>query len=200
LNHPLLARPLFEIVNLILRDLELFRQGQAPVYNIASVLYAGHEIHIEASASKGWQESIFADNVKGYWSIRIWREPTADEIQYLNRHYGHIGAERLAALTEMLTSIHTGEMVPFYIMRYGFYEGHTDYRADPLAIANLFRLVSIEKIDAATGHDLHGALTRHYRRSGAPRNQSPRSDPSSSDDPRLTGWARVVSSTKSRAS
>jgi hypothetical protein len=200
LNHPLLARPLFEIFNLILRDLELFRLGQAPIYNIASVLYAGHEIHIEASASKGWQESIFADNVKGYWSIRIWREPTADERRYLNRHYGHLGAERLAALTEMLTSIHTGEMVPFYIMRYGFYEGHTEYRADPLAIANLFRLVSIEKIDAATGHDLYGALTRHYRRNGAPRNQSPRWDPSSSDDSRLTGWARVVSSTKSRAS
>lgn len=200
LNHPLLARPLFEIVNLILGDLDLFRSGQAPLYNIASVLYAGYEIHIEASASKGWQESIFADNLKGYWSIRIWREPTDDELRYLNRHYGHLGAERLAALTEMLTSIHTGEMVPFYIMRYGFYEGHTDYRADPLAIANLFRLAGIEQIDAATGHDLYGALTRHYKRNAAPRNQSPCWDPSSSDDSRSTGWARVVSSTKNRAS
>jgi hypothetical protein len=200
LTHPQLAWPLFEIVNLILRDLELFRLGQAPLYNIASVLYAGHEIHIEASASKGWQESIFADNLKGYWSIRLWREPTDKELQHLSHHYGHLGPERLAALTEMLTAIHTGEMVPFYIMRYGFYEGHTDYRADPLAIANLFRLASIEKIDAATGHDLYGALTRHYEGKSSPRSQCSRSDPSSSDDSRRTGWARVVSSTKRTAS
>jgi hypothetical protein len=162
LTHPRLARPLFEVFNLILRDLELYRRGQVPLYNIASLLYDKREIHIEASASKGWQESIFADEVRGYWSIRMWREAGYGERQYLRRHYGHLDADRLASLTEMLTSIHTGEMVPFYITRYGFYEGHTDYRADPIVIANLFGLLSIEETDAAVDGDLYGALTRHY--------------------------------------
>jgi hypothetical protein len=162
LTHPQLARPLFEIFNLILRDLELARRGSVPRYNIATVLYDGREIRIEASASKGWQESIFADEVQGYWSIRIRREPTYLEKRYLRGHYGYLGADELNALMEMLTSVHMSEMAPFYITRYGFYEGHTDYRADPMAIAGLFGLLSIEEIDAAVKHDLYKALTRHY--------------------------------------
>jgi len=162
LTHPQLAQPLFEIFNLILRDLELYRRNVFPPYNIATVLYNGYEINIEASGGKGWQESIFADEVQGYWSIQIWREPTYGEKRYLSDHYGHLEEGRLAELTEMLTSIHTGEMVPFYIMRYGFYEGHTDYRADPIAITNLFGLSSIEKIDEALREDLYGMLTRHH--------------------------------------
>ena len=162
LTHRQLARPLFEVFNLILRDLELYRRDVCSPNNIATMLYNGHEIHIEASGGKGWQQSIFADEVQGYWEIKIWRQPTYTEGRYLRDQYGHLPQERLAELVEMLTSIHTGEMVPFYIQRYGFYEGHTDYRADPVAITNLFGLSSIEKIDTATGRDLYGALTRHH--------------------------------------
>jgi hypothetical protein len=161
-THSQLAAPLFEVFNLILRDLELYRRDLVPPNNIATMLYDAREINIEASGGKGWQESIFADEIQGYWSIRIWREPTYGEKQYLRNHYGQLGEEQLAKLTEMLTSIHTGEMVPFYIMRYGFYEGHTHYRADPIAITNLFGLSSLEEIDTAMGGDLYGALTRHH--------------------------------------
>jgi hypothetical protein len=168
LTHPQLAQPLFEVFNLILRDLELSRQGRGPVYNIATVLYDGREIHIEASASKGWQESIFHDEIQGYWEIRVRREPTWAEREYLRSRYGHLDEDSLAALTEMLTTIHTGEMVPFYITRYGFYEGHTDYRADPVAIANLFGLVGLEELDAALGGDLFAVLTQHYRADRGP--------------------------------
>ena len=38
--------------------------------------------------------------------------------------------------------------VPFYIMRYGFYEGHTSYRADPIAIACIFGLRSLQQIES----------------------------------------------------
>jgi len=61
-----------------------------------------------------------------------------------------------------LTFIHTGEMVPYYIMRYGFYEGHTDYRADPIAIAWLFGLKSLEELDEAFEGKLYEALTAHF--------------------------------------
>lgn len=46
--------------------------------------------------------------------------------------------------------------------RYGFYEGHTDHRADPVAIANPFGLADLGKIDAAVGRDLYAVLTQHY--------------------------------------
>jgi hypothetical protein len=41
----------------------------------------------------------------------------------------------------------SGEMHPFYIWRYGFYEGHTAWRSDPIAIAFIFGLKSIEEIE-----------------------------------------------------
>jgi hypothetical protein len=162
LTHPQLARPLFEVFNLLLRDLELYRRGRVPSYNLATMLYNGHKINIEASGGKGWQESIFDDEVQGYWSIWIRREPTYGERQFLSRRYSHLEPDQLAKLTESLTCIHTSEMVPFYITRYGFYEGHTDYRADPISIATLFGLLDIEQVDASAGGDLYELLNRHY--------------------------------------
>ena len=50
-------------------------------------------------------------------------------------------------------------MVPFYIMRYGFYEGRVPYRADPVAIASLFGLMSVAEIDAALGGELPAIMT-----------------------------------------
>lgn len=162
LTHPDLARPLFKVFNLILRDLELYRRDQKPVYNIASLFYGEHEIHLETRAAKGWQQSIFDDEVRGYWQISLRRDPTEEERRFLDDRYGHLGAERLAGLGELLFSLHTGEMVPFYIQRYGFYEGHTWYRADPIAIAVLFGLITLEDADAAVGGDLLARLTAIY--------------------------------------
>ena len=47
-------------------------------------------------------------------------------------------------------------------MRYGFYEGHTDCRADPIAISFIFGLKSIEKIESAFQGRLYEALTEHF--------------------------------------
>jgi len=49
-------------------------------------------------------------------------------------------------------------------MRYGFYEGHTDYRADPAAIARIFGLRSLEQIEAAFPGRLEEVLTQHFTR------------------------------------
>lgn len=38
-------------------------------------------------------------------------------------------------------------MIPYYIMRYGFYEGHTNYRADPIVISFVFGYKSIKDIE-----------------------------------------------------
>ena len=57
-------------------------------------------------------------------------------------------------------------MVPFYIQRYGFYEGYTSYRTDPIAVALIFGLLTLEEIDAAVGGDLPGVLDRHHTGGG----------------------------------
>ena len=162
LTHWRLARPLFAVFNVILRDLTLYKRGRLPISNIRSLRYNGHEITIEAEGGKGWQKSIFADEVCGYWSIVIRRDLTSEERHYLQAHYGHLSREGMDALADRLTRIHFSEMVPFYIQRYGFYEGHTDWRADPISIAGVFGLMSLEELDAAVGDDLPGALSRHY--------------------------------------
>jgi hypothetical protein len=71
---------------------------------------------------------------------------------------------QLIELEEKLTTIHFNEMVPYYLMRYGFYEGHTDYRADPIAIAYIFGLKSIEEIEHFFPGNLYQTLTQHFTR------------------------------------
>jgi len=58
----------------------------------------------------------------------------------------------------------TGEMQPFYIYRYGFYEGHTSWRINPIAIALMFGLKPIEEIEAAFAGQLPRVLKQHFVR------------------------------------
>jgi hypothetical protein len=58
----------------------------------------------------------------------------------------------------------TGEMEPHYIQWYGFYEGHTGWRADPIALAFIFGLRSLEEIEAAFPGRLPVVLTAHLTR------------------------------------
>jgi len=73
-------------------------------------------------------------------------------------------------MLKKLSHIYTGEMLPYYIMRYGFYEGHTDYRADPAAIAWIFGLRSLEQIEAGFSGRLDEVLTQHFTREVITRN------------------------------
>ena len=68
----------------------------------------------------------------------------------------------MAELLQTLSHINTGEMVPYYIMRYGFYEGHTSYRADPIALTFIFGLRTIQEIEAAFPNRLYELLSAHF--------------------------------------
>ena len=57
-------------------------------------------------------------------------------------------------LQELLSFINTGELEPQYIMRYGFYEGHTFWRTDPIAIAFIFGLKNLVELDSIFDHKL----------------------------------------------
>jgi hypothetical protein len=53
-------------------------------------------------------------------------------------------------------------MQPQYIMRYGFYEGHTYWRTDPVSIAFIFGLKDLEEMEEAFPAKLYEMLTGHF--------------------------------------
>ena len=161
LKHPDLARPLFHVWNLLLREYELGRLGRFKD-DVGSFWYHGWEIHLRSQRTKGFQESIFNDEIKGAFDIELWRELDVGEREFLNAAYAHLGAAEREAMIGRLTRVHTGEMEPYYIMRYGFYEGHTAYRADPITVACVFGLKSAEDLENAFPGCLYEALTSHF--------------------------------------
>ncbi len=157
MTHTQMAKPLFHVFNVILAVKKDSDRG-----SMNTMLYNENEIRLRFWGAKGWQESIFNDEILGYWQIEMWRKLTEEEKNFLKKKYPNLKKEQMAELKKKLSYIHTGEMVPYYIMRYGFYEGHTDYRADPIAIAFIFGLKSIAEIDKAFDGNPYKALTTHF--------------------------------------
>jgi hypothetical protein len=163
LTHPDMARPLFHIWN-ISREYENYITDTIThdLLQLNALLYNGHEVRIKIAGSRGWQESIFNDEILGSGHIEIWREMKMEELEFLKKNYKHLSEEQFEKLLKMLSFIHTGEMVFFYIIRYGFYEGHTEYRVDPITIAFVFGLKSIEDVHLACGGDLYNYFIQHF--------------------------------------
>ncbi|MCY1721109.1 hypothetical protein OU798_12195 [Prolixibacteraceae bacterium Z1-6] len=155
LTHPDIARPLFHFWNLA-RD---FEKQQVEI-NV--LLYNSHEVEFKIQGSRGWQESIFDDEILGTGHIEIWRQLSLKEIDFLKRNYWQLSSDQFEELQKMVSHFHTSEMVLFYINRYGFYEGHTEYRPDPVTVALVFGLTSIEKVHFAAGGDLYSYFTMHF--------------------------------------
>jgi hypothetical protein len=162
LTHPELARPLYHVWNLLLLDYDL---GRVSRFWGKTLLYNDRETTIEAEGSRGFQESLFDDEIRGASQLYLKRDLDEGEQRFLDEHYSHLSDTEMGALTEALTIIHTGEMVPYLIMRYGFYEGHTAYRAEPIAIAFIFGLKSLEEIDSDFNGKLFELLTQHHNES-----------------------------------
>jgi hypothetical protein len=152
-----MARPLFHVFNIILTVRKDSERG-----NIKGVMYNGKMIFLKFWGSKVWQESLFHDEILGYWEIEMHRDLTEREKSFLSERYPDLTEEEMAAMIHTISHIHTGEMVPYYIMRYGFYEGHAGYRADPLAISFIFGLKRLEEIEDWFKGTLHQALTGHF--------------------------------------
>ena len=162
LRHPDLARPLFHVWNVLLREYELGKFGRFQE-DIGSFWYRGREIRLRSERTKGFQKSIFNDEIKGAFDIELSRELDSDERRFLEKGYAHLRATEREAIIRRLTRLHIGEMEPYYIMRYGFYEGHIDYRVDPIGIAATFGLKPLEEIDKAFSGTLDRVLTNHFK-------------------------------------
>lgn len=165
LTHPQLARPLLHMWNVILQE-QKHRQGAwgkgHAWRHFDHFLYHGRKISYEAHFTKGGQKSPFADGIEGAAHVFLKREMEAEEERFLREHYRRPAPERLDALKGLLFGLTSGELQPFYIVRYGFYEGHTAWRVDPIAIASIFGLRSIQELETAFPGKLEAALTAHF--------------------------------------
>lgn len=160
LTHPQMAKPLFHVWNMMLQEIEHGRLRRFS--DIQCFFYNGNEISMKAEGMKGWQTSIFLDEVQGRFDIDIQRVLTTEEKTFLRTKYSHLSDIQMVEMVQRLTRFHFSEMVPYYIMRYGFYEGHTGYRADPIAIACIFGLKSLKEIENAFQGRLYERLFQHY--------------------------------------
>jgi hypothetical protein len=148
----------------ILEFWHVSRQGTIPRFwrAFSPLEYNGRTVVVKAEGTKGFQQSLFNDQIKGTTNITISRELTLDEARFLKDKYAHLSTQQRDELISRLTRLQTGEMQPYYVMRYGFYEGHTSWRVDPVAIAFIFGLKSLTEIEAAFPGELHEVLTSHF--------------------------------------
>jgi len=161
LTHPEAAKPLFHVWNIILKEIELGKWARF-WDNIQYFYYNGRKVILEAHGSKGWQISIFQDEIQGSFDIEVSSPLSPEEKSFLKTRYPRLSVAQMTELEEKLTKIHFSEMLPYYIMRYGFYEGHTDYRSDPIAVSFIFGLKSLEEIEDVFQGNLYKALTSHF--------------------------------------
>jgi len=161
LTHPQMAKPLFQVWNIILKEIELGKWARF-WDNIQDFFYNGRKVVLTAHGTKGWQISIFQDEIQGSFDIAVQSDLSAEEKSFLKEKYPQLTADQMTILIEKLSVIHFSEMLPYYIMRYGFYEGHTDYRSDPITIAFIFGLRDLEEIENVFHGNLDQVLTNHF--------------------------------------
>lgn len=164
-THPQLARPLLHLWNFILQE-QRHRRGEwvrgHAWRHFDHFLYNGKKISYEAHFTKGGQKSPFGDGIEGAAHVFLKREMEPAEAAFLEGKYWRLGPEGLEKLKGRLCSLTTGELQPFYVIRYGFYEGHTMWRVDPIAIAAIFGLRAIQELEAAFPAKLDAILTAHF--------------------------------------
>jgi len=160
LTHPQMAKPLFHVWNIVLKELEQEMFGRFS--SIQHFFYNGEKVLLEAEGTKGWQISIFQDEIQGRFNLSVHHEMSLTEKSFLKERYPNLSSFQLSELENKLSSIHFSEMLPYYIMRYGFYEGHTNYRSDPIAIVYIFGLKSLEEIENVFQGSLYKTMTNHF--------------------------------------
>ncbi len=136
--------------------------------NVRAVLYHGHRVALDAHDTKGGQRSPFADGLQGGFWMVLHRALSAEEEEFLRVAYAHAAPGTWDTLHGTLGRLWIGEMEAHFIQWYGFYEGHTDWRADPLGIARIFGLRTLDQLEAAFPGRLHEVASEHHVARAAP--------------------------------
>jgi len=162
LTHPQVVKPLFHFWNMALLCNEQDVHNN-PHLRIDKIIYNDHIISLKYGG-RGYQYSIFNDKLQGAFHLEMSRELNQNEVTFLEKKYSHLPKENLGKLKKNLSSLHTGEMAFYYGQWYGFYEGHTEYRADPISVVSIFGLKSIEEINEAFDGKINKAFSTHFTR------------------------------------
>jgi len=164
LTHAGLARPLFHIWNLMQTDIDLGRWSMAHHQwrNVRAMLYNGRWIQLDAHDTKGGQKSPFDDGLDGAFWMVYRRGFSAAEEEWLNERHCRLDPARWDELVGTLTRVYTGDMEAFYVQWYGFYEGHTGWRVDPVGLALVFGLRTLEELEEVFPGRLDDVILQHH--------------------------------------
>lgn len=162
LKHSDLAKTIFHLWN-ILQEKEVIEiESGISSIGIDTIFYNNRVIKYKVPSCRGWQYSLFNDSILGECHLEVQVDLNKSERDYILENYTHLSVDELTDFVERLTHIHTGEMVAYYIQMYGFYEGHTGFRADPVSLAYIFGLKSLQEIDQDFNGELYKVLTSHH--------------------------------------
>lgn len=163
LTHRNLSKPLFHLWNAVLYWIDYDKRGiLSSAGGADSLFYDGKKIWYVAPNCRGWQYSLFNDSIQGECHLELRVDLSEEDRLFVDSHFMDLPDEKKNRLIEQLTHLHTGEMSAYYIQYYGFYEGHTDYRADPVSLAFIFGLKSMEELYETFGTGLFDRINDHH--------------------------------------
>ena len=99
LTHPQMAKPLFQAWNIILQEMELGKWGRF-WDNIQYIFYNGRKVILKAQGTKGWQISIFQDEIQGRFDMTVHSDLSLKEKSFLRNRYSHLSAQQMTELEE----------------------------------------------------------------------------------------------------
>lgn len=124
-THQQLAFPVFHTWNLI-REYEQHSRHRLPEdQQVEGFYYNNQFVELRFQGGRGWQTSIFNDSLTGSYQIQAMSEKAPERQVFFS------------------------DLAPYYIHRYGFYEGMTAYRLDPRNIALTFGLLTEDQLTEA---------------------------------------------------
>ncbi|RJP33593.1 MAG: hypothetical protein C4527_04205 [Candidatus Omnitrophota bacterium] len=109
LTHPQMAKPLFHMWNSILQEMEHKKWGRFST--IQYFLYNGNKVIFKAERTKGWQISIFQDDIQGQFDIDVQRDITSEEKLYLRNRYPHLSDEPISIFSLRVFQFFRGDIL-----------------------------------------------------------------------------------------
>jgi len=88
LIHPEMAKPLFHVWNIILEGVKQ-NVWTSEAMQVDYILYNGRQVYIKWQGGRGWQESIFNDEILGQYHLEMWRELDSSEKKISVRKLSH---------------------------------------------------------------------------------------------------------------
>ena len=100
LTHPQMAKPLFHVWNMMLKEIGMGRLRRFS--DIQHFYYNDGKVMMKGEGTKGWQNSIFQDEIQGKFDIRADRPLTSKEKALLKGWYPRLSEKQMAELEKNL--------------------------------------------------------------------------------------------------